>query len=143
MEEIENAARLASLHDFIRTLPQGYETSVGDRGLKLSGGQAQRVAIARAILRKPSFLIFDEATSALDNLTERAVYDAIQSLRQNAIVLVIAHRLSTIRSADQICVLKDGKVVERGTHDALMLQGDFYSQLYRGAEGDSQGGVLA
>lgn len=138
--EIENAARLAELHDHIMTLPQGYETVVGDRGLKLSGGQAQRVAIARAILRKPKVLIFDEATSALDNLTERAVYDAIQALRQEAVVLVIAHRLSTIRSADQICVLQNGKVVEQGTHEMLMRQGNFYSQLYCGAEGISTGG---
>lgn len=141
--EIEEAARLAELHDHIVTLPQGYDTIVGDRGLKLSGGQAQRVAMARAILRRPKVLIFDEATSALDNLTERAVYDAIQTLRQEAVVLVIAHRLSTIRSADQICVLQNGKVVEQGTHEMLMRQGAFYAQLYRGAEEIQTGGGRA
>ncbi|MBI5298920.1 MAG: ABC transporter ATP-binding protein [Deltaproteobacteria bacterium] len=134
--EMESAAKLAQLHDFILTLPEGYDTVVGDRGLKLSGGQAQRVAIARAILRKPEILIFDEATSALDNLTEKAVYNAISALRQNAVVLVIAHRLSTVRDADQIAVLEHGKITEIGSHDTLLNQKGRYSHLYHGFESE-------
>ena len=128
--ELEWATRVAQLHEFISALPMGYDTIVGDRGLRLSGGQCQRVAIARAILRHPEVLIFDEATSALDNLTERAVYEAISALRKDAIVLVIAHRLSTIRDADQIAVLSSGKVTEVGTHNVLMSMGGAYAELY-------------
>ncbi|HBH96808.1 MAG TPA: hypothetical protein DDX89_03305 [Candidatus Omnitrophica bacterium] len=135
--QIEWAARLAQLHDFIVSLPDGYDTVVGDRGLRLSGGQCQRLAIARAILRKPDVLIFDEATSALDNLTERAVYSAISTLHREAIVLVIAHRLSTVRDADQIVVLREGRVVEQGTHGTLMQHGTFYARLY--TEDDRRG----
>ena len=131
MSKIEEAARLAGAHGFISELPEGYDTFVGDRGLELSGGQRQRIAIARAILEKPDILIFDEATSALDNETERAVYEAIYSLRTGAIVLVIAHRLSTIREADQILVLDRGCIVERGTHDLLIDAGGIYSRLYQ------------
>ena len=130
-QEIDRAAQLAQLHDFVRTLPNGYDTRAGDRGLELSGGQAQRVAIARAILRKPEVLVFDEATSALDNLTEQAVYEAITALRPNAIIIVIAHRLSTVRDADQIVVIEAGSIVEIGTHDSLMGDGGSYSKLYR------------
>ncbi|MDP2599186.1 MAG: ABC transporter ATP-binding protein [Deltaproteobacteria bacterium] len=133
-ENIESACRLAQLHDFIVTLPEGYDTIVGDRGLRLSGGQAQRVAIARAILKQPDILIFDEATSALDNLTEKAIYEAIHSLRKEAVVLVIAHRLSTIQDVDQICVLKQGEIVEEGNHRSLIALNGIYSRLYHGGE---------
>lgn len=129
-EDIEWAARIAQFHDFVMTLPEGYDTVVGDRGLRLSGGQCQRVAIARAVLRRPEILIFDEATSALDNLTERGVYEAINVLHADAIVIVIAHRLSTIREAEQIVVLQSGRIVETGTHDFLMRKGGIYSRLY-------------
>jgi len=121
---------VAQLHDFIASLPDGYNTVVGDRGLRLSGGQCQRLAIARAIVHRPQVLIFDEATSALDNLTERAVYDAIGSLQREAIILVIAHRLSTIRDADQILVMQGGRVVERGTHEQLLSRRGTYAALY-------------
>lgn len=131
--QVEAAAEIAQLDEFIRSLPEGYGTLVGDRGVRLSGGQCQRVALARAVLRKPSLLILDEATSALDNLTEKAVYRAIQTLRQGAIVLVIAHRMSTIREADQIIVLKNGLLSEKGTHRELLRQSGLYAQLY-GAE---------
>lgn len=138
--EIAWAAGVAQLHDFITALPEGYDTVVGDRGLRLSGGQCQRLAIARAILRRPAVLIFDEATSALDGLTERAVYEAIGSLHQDAIVVVIAHRLSTIRYADQILVLEAGCLVERGAHETLMQQGGLYARLYEeGGRSDAEG----
>lgn len=127
---MEWAARVAQLHDFIVSLPDGYHTVVGDRGLRLSGGQCQRLAIARAIVHQPQVLIFDEATSALDNLTERAVYDAIGSLQREAIILVIAHRLSTIRDADQILVMQGGRVVERGAHEQLLSRRGTYAALY-------------
>jgi len=128
--ELERATRVAQLQEFVASLPEGYGTVVGDRGLRLSGGQCQRLAIARAILRQPQVLIFDEATSALDNLTERAVYEAISSLRRHAIVIVIAHRLSSIREADQILVLQGGRVVESGTHARLTQQRGMYARLY-------------
>lgn len=130
MSHITWAARIAQIHEFVISLPEGYNTVVGDRGLRLSGGQCQRLAIARAILKRPEVLIFDEATSALDNLTERAVYEAIKTLHQEAIVLVIAHRLSTVRDADQILVLRDGRTIEHGTHESLMRGGTFYARLY-------------
>ncbi|PIQ84380.1 MAG: hypothetical protein COV75_02380 [Candidatus Omnitrophica bacterium CG11_big_fil_rev_8_21_14_0_20_63_9] len=129
-DQIEWAARTAQLHEFIASLPEGYETVVGDRGVRLSGGQCQRLAIARAILRRPEVLIFDEATSALDNLTERAVYDAINALHHEAIVIVIAHRLSTVREANQIIVLQGGRVIEVGTHDLLVGRRGVYAKLY-------------
>jgi ATP-binding cassette subfamily B protein len=129
--ELDRVAELAQLREFIVSIPNGYDTIVGDRGLELSGGQAQRIAIARAILRKPEVLVFDEATSALDNLTEKAVYEAIAALRPDSIVIVIAHRLSTIRDADQIIVLEGGNIVELGTHDSLIRDGGSYSKLYR------------
>jgi ATP-binding cassette, subfamily B, bacterial MsbA len=128
-EEIEDAAKAARIHDYIISLPEGYDTVVGDRGLKLSGGQRQRVAIARAIARQPNLLIFDEATSALDNLTEQEVQQNIDRLRQNAIVVIIAHRLSTIRYADQIAVVDNGEVVEIGDHEGLMEKKGRYFEL--------------
>ncbi|MCG3204422.1 MAG: Vitamin B12 import ATP-binding protein BtuD [Elusimicrobia bacterium] len=136
-EDIINAAKLAQLHDFVLTLPEGYDTMVGDRGLRLSGGQNQRVALARAILRKPQVLIFDEATSALDNLTEKAVYKAIDILRKDAIILVIAHRLSTIKDVDNIVFIEKGVVVEQGTHDSLMSAKSSYARLYLGDDEES------
>jgi len=129
--EIERAARLAQIHDFIVSLPDGYDTSVGDRGVTLSGGQRQRIAVARAILKRPKILILDEATSALDNLTERALHEAIDFMRHEAIVILIAHRLSTVEDADEIVVLHDGQVVERGGHASLLARQGLYAQLYR------------
>lgn len=120
MEDIIAAAKAAHIHDFIMTLPQGYESKVGERGLKLSGGEKQRVAVARAILKDPPILLLDEATSALDSLTEAEVQSAINAARQHRTVLVIAHRLSTIRDADSIVVLEGGRVVETGTHEQLL-----------------------
>lgn len=129
--EVEAAARMAGLESFLDTLREGYETLVGDRGLKLSGGQRQRIAIARAILRHPEVLIFDEATSALDNQTEKSVYDALYALRKNSVVLVIAHRLGTIREADQILVVSSGRIVEGGSHESLMEARGNYAELYK------------
>ncbi len=128
--QIREAAQTAQLDEFVMSLPDRYETMVGDRGLRLSGGQCQRVAIARALLRKPDILILDEATSALDNLTEKAVYQAIQIVRQHAIVLVIAHRLSTIQDADQIIVLKEGQILGAGRHSELLQTCSLYASLY-------------
>jgi len=130
MEDIEKAARLAQIHEDIMALPMGYDTRVEDRGANFSGGQRQRIAIARALLKKPQILILDEATSALDNLTERALHEAIEFIRHEAIVIVIAHRLSTVEDADEILVLQDGRVAERGTHGALLARRGAYWQLY-------------
>lgn len=129
-DELQRAAEIAQLDEVVTNLPEGYRTIVGDRGVRLSGGQCQRVAIARAVLRQPDVLILDEATNALDNLTERAVYAAIDALRPRTIVVVISHRLSTIKDADQIVVLERGRVVETGGHDALMRRRGLYSRMY-------------
>ncbi|MCB1954609.1 MAG: ABC transporter ATP-binding protein/permease [Rhodocyclaceae bacterium] len=129
-EEVEAAARAAQLEDFIRRLPEGYETRVGERGLKLSGGEKQRVAIARALLKNPSILIFDEATSALDSKTEKAIQAQIDRAAEGRTALVIAHRLSTVMNADRIIVLDEGRVVERGTHAELLAAGGAYAQMW-------------
>jgi subfamily B ATP-binding cassette protein MsbA len=121
------AARQAYAEDFIKSLPQGFDTVIGDRGVRLSGGQRQRLAIARAILRNPEILILDEATSALDSNSEKIVQKALDEVGQNRTVLVIAHRLSTIRHADQIAVLRQGEIVELGRHEELLaLEGIYY-----------------
>ncbi|HEX5844858.1 MAG TPA: ABC transporter ATP-binding protein/permease [Rhodoplanes sp.] len=129
-EQVEEAARLAQIDAFIRATPRGYETEVGERGLKLSGGEKQRVAIARTILKAPPILLLDEATSALDSHTEKDIQDALERVSQNRTTLVIAHRLSTIVGADEIIVLDQGRIVERGTHPALLAQGGFYASMW-------------
>jgi ATP-binding cassette subfamily B protein len=128
-EEVEAAARAANAHDFIMALPSGYDTDVGQRGVKLSGGQKQRLTIARAFLKNPAILIFDEATSALDNESERAVQTALQSLAKGRTTLVIAHRLTTVRHADRILVLTEDGIVEEGRHDNLVAANGVYARL--------------
>jgi subfamily B ATP-binding cassette protein MsbA len=127
--EITDAAVAANADAFIRSFPQGYQTTVGDRGIKLSGGQKQRIAIARAILKNPEILILDEATSSLDSASEHLVQQALERLLKNRTSLVIAHRLSTIRDADEIIVLDQGKIAERGTHDQLISQNGIYARF--------------
>jgi ATP-binding cassette subfamily B protein len=130
-EQVEAAARAASIHDFIMRLPKGYDTMVGERGLKLSGGEKQRVAIARTILKNPRILILDEATSALDSHTERDIQDALAELGRNRTVIIVAHRLSTVVEADEIVVLVDGRVEERGSHATLLARGGRYAAMWR------------
>ena len=125
------SARAAQIDDFIKHLPDGYDTQVGERGLKLSGGEKQRVAIARTLLKKPALLIFDEATSALDSRTERAFQEELLSLAKNRSTLIIAHRLSTIVHADQILVMHHGEIVERGTHAQLLLANGRYAEMWQ------------
>jgi ATP-binding cassette, subfamily B, bacterial len=132
-QEIEDAARAAQIHELISSLPDGYDTPVGERGYRFSGGEKQRMAIARTVLRNPPVLILDEATSALDNETERAVQQALDDLSRGRTTIAIAHRLSTIRDADQILVLDSGRILERGSHDELVEQGGRYAALLSGA----------
>jgi ATP-binding cassette subfamily B protein len=129
-EEIEEAARLAQIDGFVRSLPDGYETSVGERGLKLSGGEKQRVAIARTILKNPPILLLDEATSALDSFTEKEIQDALEKISRGRTTLVIAHRLSTVINADEILVIDHGIIVERGRHDQLLAANGVYAALW-------------
>ncbi len=129
-DQIEAAARAARIHDFVAQLPQGYDTVVGERGLKLSGGEKQRVGIARTLLKNPPILILDEATSALDTQTERSIQESLQEMGQGRSVITIAHRLSTIADADQIIVLEDGRIVEQGRHDELLVRRGRYCQMW-------------
>jgi ATP-binding cassette subfamily B protein len=129
-DAVTAAAQAAHIHQFIESLPQGYDTRVGERGLKLSGGEKQRVAIARAILKNPAILIFDEATSALDSKSEKAIQAELRSIAQNRTTLIIAHRLSTVVDADQILVMDKGRIVERGTHNELLQLGGLYGQMW-------------
>ena len=129
-EEIENACRIASIHDFISSQPDGYDTEVGNRGLKLSGGEKQRISLARVILKDPTILILDEATSALDSISENAIQDALDQLMKGRTSIVIAHRLSTILKADKILVVNDGVIAEEGTHEELLALGGIYKELY-------------
>lgn len=129
LEQVEEAARIANAHDFISATEMGYDTNIGDRGGKLSGGQRQRVSIARAILKNPQILILDEATSALDTESERLVQEALENLMRNRTTIVIAHRLSTIKTADEICVMHEGRIVERGHHDELYNLNGYYRKL--------------
>jgi ATP-binding cassette subfamily B protein len=129
-EAVIAAAQAAHIHEFIESLPHGYDTQVGERGLKLSGGEKQRVAIARAILKNPAILIFDEATSALDSKSEKAIQAELRSIAQNRTTLIIAHRLSTVVDADQILVMDKGRIVERGAHNELLQLGGLYEQMW-------------
>src|SRR6185312_1245040 len=129
-EEIEQAAKMARIHEFVLALPDGYNAMVGERGLKLSGGEKQRVAIARTILKHPAILLFDEATSALDTHTEKEIQQSLREVSADRTTLVIAHRLSTVVDADEILVLEDGRIVERGRHAALLARGGLYASMW-------------
>ncbi len=130
-EEVMAAAKIANAHRFIETKDEGYQTNIGERGMKLSGGERQRLTIARAVLKNPPILILDEATSSLDTESEKLVQDAINNLMTNRTSIVIAHRLSTIRHANEIIVLQKGEIVERGTHDELIQKEGFYHKLVK------------
>jgi len=136
-ERVREAARSAQAHEFVTQLPDGYDTQIGERGIKLSGGQRQRVAIARALLNDPEIIIFDEATSDVDTETEREIQASIERLVEDRTAFVIAHRLSTIQDADTIVVMDDGEIVERGSHDELLATGGEYAGLWA-AQADEQ-----
>ena len=129
-EDVINAAKRANIHDYISGLPDGYDTQIGERGIKLSGGQKQRLSIARVFLKNPAILILDEATSALDNATEVMVQKSLFELCKGRTTLIVAHRLSTIKSADEIIVVEEGRIKERGTHAELLEKGGSYKKLY-------------
>jgi ATP-binding cassette subfamily B protein len=129
-EEMIEAAKKANIHDYVMTLDRGYDTEIGERGVKLSGGQKQRLSIARVFLKDPAILILDEATSALDNTTEVLIQQSLDELCHGRTTLVVAHRLSTIRNADEIAVIMDGRVTERGTHEELIAANGTYKNLY-------------
>lgn len=129
-EEIIEAAKRADIHDYISSLPDGYDTQIGERGVKLSGGQKQRLSIARVFLKNPAILILDEATSALDNATEAIIQKALFKLCEGRTTLVVAHRLSTVRNADEIVVVNQGRIIEQGTHEQLIALGGAYKKLY-------------
>ena len=137
-QAIQAAAKTAQIHDFIMSLPQGYESMVGERGLKLSGGEKQRVAIARTLLKNPQLLIFDEATSALDSETERAIQAELMTLSRNHSTLIIAHRLSTIIHAQQILVMDYGQIIESGTHEELLARQGRYAEMWQAQQSQTQ-----
>jgi ATP-binding cassette, subfamily B, heavy metal transporter len=129
-DEVEQAAKLARIHDFVLGLPDGYKATVGERGLKLSGGEKQRVAIARTILKHPAILLFDEATSALDTHTEKEIQKSLREVSADRTTLIIAHRLSTVIHADEIIVLENGRIVERGRHSDLLARAGKYAAMW-------------
>ena len=129
-EEVIEAAKRANIHDYIMSMPDGYDTQIGERGVRLSGGQKQRLSIARVFLKNPPILILDEATSALDNTTEILIQQALDELCKGRTTLVVAHRLSTIKNADEIAVISEGKIIEQGDHDELMQEDGMYAHLY-------------
>ena len=130
-EEMIEAAKKAKIHDYIASLPEGYDSQIGERGVKLSGGQKQRISIARIFLKNPAILILDEATSALDNTTEILIQSEFDKLCEGRTTLIVAHRLSTIKNADEIIVVSDGRIEERGSHNELLSQTGTYAHLYR------------